>query len=67
MRVIKAQFDGKSIKLPKHLKQVAPGEVLVIFDSVASGNGERSPWLKAQEAAFAKVWDNDEDSIYDTL
>lgn len=67
MRVIKAQFDGKTIKLPKQLKQVAPGEVLVIFDSVPSDNGKRLSWLKAQEAAFAKVWDNDEDSIYDTL
>jgi TusA-related sulfurtransferase len=67
MRVIKAKFDGKTIKLPKQLKQIAPGEVLIIFDSAPAANGDRSSWLKAQELAFAKVWDNDEDAIYDTL
>ncbi len=67
MRAIKAHFDGKSIKLPKQRKQLAPGEVLVIFNSAASTEEDRASWLKAQAAAFAKVWNNDEDSIYDTL
>lgn len=67
MHAIKAHFDGKRIKLPKELRQVAPGEVVVIFDDAASAKQERASWLKAQETAFAKVWDNDEDAIYDTL
>jgi hypothetical protein len=24
-------------------------------------------WSKAQESAFAKVWENDEDAVYDSL
>ena len=67
MRVIKAHFDGESIKLPKQRKQQAPGEVLVIFNSAATTADDRASWLKAQQAAFAKVWDNDKDSIYDRL
>lgn len=67
MHAIKAQFDGKRIKLPKKLRKVAPGEVLVIFDDAASTKKERASWLGVQEAVFAKVWDNDEGAIYDTL
>lgn len=67
MRAIKAHFDGKTIKLPKQLKHVAPGEVLVVFNNKEVDDADRTSWLKAQESAFAKTWDNDEDSIYDTL
>ncbi|MCI0683970.1 MAG: hypothetical protein L0Y71_17825 [Gemmataceae bacterium] len=67
MLAIKAHFDGKTIRLPKEVQKVAPGEVVVIFENSASGEGERASWLKAQETAFARVWDNDEDAIYDTL
>ena len=28
---------------------------------------EEYPWTTAQEAAFEKVWDNEEDAVYDEL
>lgn len=30
-------------------------------------SGDDYPWAKAQESSFAKVWDNDEDAVYDEL
>jgi TusA-related sulfurtransferase len=67
MRAIKTHFDGKTIKVPKELRQAAPGEVLVIIQEKRPEADDSLAWLKAQEAAFAKVWDNDEDAVYDSL
>lgn len=65
MFAIRARFDGKSIKLPGLLPSAQPGEVIVVF---GGGNEEEDTrWLEAQQARFADVWDNDEDSIYDNL
>lgn len=33
----------------------------------APGDHESGAWHKAQEAPFNAAWDNDEDSIYDTM
>ena len=66
MFVVKAQFDGARIILPKNLPDARPGEVIVIFDDAAK-SAEREAWMKAQEVAFARVWDNDEDAVYDSL
>ena len=66
MRAIKTHFDGKSIKVPKELRDIPPGDVLVIVAEPQSAD-ESQAWLKAQETAFAKVWENDEDAIYDSL
>ena len=65
MLAIKAQFDGEKVILPEEARGAPPGEVVVIFQN---GGGDRrysDPWIKAQEATFAKAWDNDEDAIYD--
>ena len=67
MLAIKTHFDGKKIAIPKELRNAPPGEVLVVFDRSPAEDDDRSHWLKSQEAAFAKVWENDEDAIYDTL
>ena len=68
MLAVKATFDGQRVLLPEDLQGVPPGKVIVIFeDSGAGGDEERSLWVKAQEAAFAKVWDNPEDEIYDRM
>jgi hypothetical protein len=67
MRAIKAHFDGNSIKIPKELRKVPPGEVLVIIQERRPDTDDSLAWLKAQETAFAKVWDNDEDAVYDSL
>ena len=65
MVAIKTHFDGKTIKVPEQLRQAPPGEVLVIVQD--AGPRRDSAWLEAQEASFAKVWDNDEDAVYDSL
>jgi hypothetical protein len=63
---VKATFDGERIVLPDDVRGVPPGNVIVIFEDTADVN-ERALWLKAQEAAFAKAWDNLEDEVYDRL
>lgn len=65
MHAIKAKYDGCRVILPEPLPDIAPGEVILIFET-ASGD-EANAWLKAQESAFAKTWDNDEDGVYDKL
>jgi hypothetical protein len=67
MQAIKARFDGKTIKVPKELRKAPPGEVLVIIQEPRPDRDESMSWLKAQETAFAKVWENDEDAVYDSL
>jgi len=64
---IKTHFDGKKIKVPRELRKAPPGEVLVIVQERGAAADDTAGWLKAQEAAFAKVWDNDEDAVYDSL
>jgi hypothetical protein len=67
MRAIRTKFDGKTIRVPKELQKAPAGEVLLIIpDRAANGDGD-SGWLKAQEGSFARVWDNDEDAVYDSL
>lgn len=67
VRAIKAHFDGKSIKLPKEIRNVPPGEILLIVEEGQPEADDSSAWMKAQETAFAKVWENDEDAVYDSL
>jgi hypothetical protein len=67
MRAIKARFDGKAIRLPKDLRKAPPGEVVVIFQEERPDGDDSLSWLNAQETAFAKVWENDEDAVYDSL
>ena len=67
MQAIKAHFDGKSIKIPKELRIARAGEVLVIFQETTAALEETSAWLRAQETTFTKVWDNNEDAVYDSL
>lgn len=66
MVAIKAQFDGEKILLPEDLRGRPPQEVIVVFSADETAQDDQT-WLKAQEATFAKVWDNDEDAVYDEL
>ena len=65
MRAIKAHFDGKNVVVPPDVEGLPPGEVLLIFND--SPTGADAAWLRTQEQAFAKVWDNEEDAAYDQL
>lgn len=63
MRAIKTQFDGEKVVVPEELKGAPPSEVILVIQETA----EKLEWTTAQEAAFAKAWDNPEDAVYDTL
>ncbi len=67
MRAIKARFDGSKIVLPKDVEGAPPGEVIVVFPEAPVGQGDAGAWLAAQQESFARVWDNEEDSVYDAL
>ncbi len=67
MRAIKARFDGRKIILPDDARDEPPGEVIVVFREGKSVVGEEALWLAAQEQAFAKAWENDDDAVYDSL
>jgi hypothetical protein len=66
MVAIKTTFDGEKIVLPEALRGLPPQEVILIChaDDIVSVD---QAWLKAQEASFAKAWDNDEDAVYDEI
>lgn len=66
MIALKAQFDGEKIVLPDALRGLPPQEVIVVC--VADfAEAESQAWHKAQEATFAKAWNNAEDAAYDNL
>ncbi len=67
VRAMKARFDGSKIVLPKEAKSAPPGEVIVVFPEAPIGEGDAETWLAAQQESFVKVWDNEEDSVYDAL
>ena len=66
MVAIKTQFDGEKILLPDDLRGMPPQEVILVYEAEENAL-ENQAWLKAQEASFAKAWDNDEDAVYDQL
>ncbi len=68
MHVIKAHFDGDKVIIPEEVRSFPPGDVIVVFENGASEGAERQAWTRAQESAFAKAWNNDdEDAVYDSL
>ncbi len=67
MVAIKAHFDGKKIVIPAQIQGGPPREVLLVFEDLPSSKADAQLWLKAQEDAFTKVWDNPEDAVYDSL
>ena len=67
MLVVKAHYDGKKVILPKHILGKAATDVIVIFSEPDSEDDGAELFAKAQQSAFAKVWDNEADAIYDSL
>ena len=67
MQAIKAQCDGTKIILPQ-TEKFPGGQVIVVFTSgVGDRDEEHQAWMQVQEKSFAKVWNNEDDAIYDTL
>jgi hypothetical protein len=62
----KPNSTGEKIVLPNDLRGLPHQEVIVIYEADENAL-ETQAWLKAQEASFAKAWDNDEDTAFDQL
>lgn len=68
LTTVPAHFDGKEIKLDAPVTLAANTQLLVvILDQPASQQAWLQTAMKGSEQAFARVWDNDEDAIYDEL
>lgn len=67
MVVIRAKYDGTQIIIPESAQGLPAGDVLVIFQNGESVQTETRDWMIASESALSKIWDNDEDAIYDSL
>lgn len=65
MTAIRATFDGSRVILPAEASDHRPGRVIVIFEDPDLVTGDFP--AAAQQASFAKVWDNADDEIYDHL
>ncbi|MBE9470853.1 MAG: hypothetical protein IMY75_01905 [Chloroflexi bacterium] len=68
MTTVPAHFDGTQVRLDVEIGLKPNTRLLVtILDEEISN--ETLVWsaMKASEAAFARVWDNEEDAVYDRL
>jgi len=68
LATIPAHFDGTHIRLDVEvaLKPDTPLLIIILDEELSN---ETLVWsaMKASEAAFAHVWDNEEDAVYDLL
>jgi hypothetical protein len=67
MIAVKAHFDGERIVFGQDAPDVPPGDVIVVFEGSGGPSSETHAWMKTQESAFARIWSNDEDAVYDSL
>ncbi len=65
---IPAHFDGRQILLDADVEPEPNTRLLVTILPTGPGD-DALVWsaMKQSEAAFARVWDNDEDAVYDNL
>lgn len=66
MRAALAHYDGQQIQLDDRL-DIPQGAkfIVVVLDSSDGADLNATDMMAAQEPAFARVWDNEEDAIYD--
>lgn len=68
LTTVPAHFDGTQIRLDVEVELKPDTRLLVtILDEEASNEALVYSAMKASEATFARVWDNDEDAVYDLL
>ena len=68
LTTVPAHFDGTQVRLDVEIELKPNTRLLVtILDEEISN--ETLVWsaMKASEATFARVWDNEEDAVYDHL
>ena len=68
LTTVPAHFDGEQIRLDTEVNLRPDTRLLVtILDEEPSHQVLVWNAMKTSEAAFARVWDNEEDAIYDQL
>ncbi|HUX76081.1 MAG TPA: hypothetical protein VMY40_05505 [Anaerolineae bacterium] len=68
LTTVPAHFDGTRIRPDVEVELKPDTRLLVtILDEEASNEALVYSAMKASEAAFARVWDNDEDAVCDLL
>lgn len=72
LTTVPAHFDGKQIKIDVPI-QLEPNTrlLITILDLDVEEDDENLPYVRyamvSSEKKLAQIWDNDEDSVYDTL
>jgi hypothetical protein len=65
---VPAHFDGQHIRLDADVELKPDTRLLVtILDAPASTEAQVWEAMRLAEAAFARVWDNEEDAAYDQI
>ena len=68
LTTVPAHFDGTQVRLDVEIELKPNTRLLVtILDEEISNETRIWSAMKASEAAFARVWDNEEDAVYDHL
>lgn len=68
LTTVPAHFDGQEIKLDVPVELELNARLLVIIlDQPQVQQAWLQAAMKASEPAFARVWDNDEDAVYDNI
>ena len=68
LTTVPAHFDGTQIRLDVEVELKPDTRLLVtILDEEASNEALVWSAMRASEAVFARVWDNEEDAVYDLL
>lgn len=68
LTTVPAHYDGQQIRLDVQVKLKPDTRLLVtILDEGLSYQSLVWSAMRASESAFARVWDNEEDAIYDQL
>ncbi len=68
LTTVPAHFDGTQVRLDVGI-ELKPNTRLLVTILDEELFNEALVWsaMKASEAAFARVWDNEEDAVYDRL
>jgi len=68
LTTVPAYFDGPQVRLDVKIELEPNTRLLVtILDEKVSHEALVWSAMKASEATFARVWDNEEDAVYDRL
>ncbi len=68
LTTIPAHFDGNQVQFDVDVELEPHTRLLItILAESASGNEQVRSAMQLSEAAFARIWDNEGDAIYDSL